>query len=468
LLGFGWGLALTSALRPLAGLCALALLLPFSVVFEGLLQARPPAGDLVDLLALAFAGGASCCLPGQLRRGGRLVAPVALLAVAILTSTTIELRAMDVIAPRDPLLPHVWQFVAHDYWTELRQFPVIRHTYRWLAWLAIAVYAERLVSTARGRTAPRVLDGWLVVGLVGAAVVCWRLLVIVFGNPDGVWAALVGLWRYTRLGVLQPDVNAAGSHQLLFLVPALVAFVHERRWVYGVGVAAFLLAFGLARSRAAILAGVAVLCVAALVRFWRNREGPRRSLAVSGVIGAGLLVLAGAYYTTSETHAALGDAARVRIDLTRAGLEAVRRSPAFGVGLSDYIRSTRRFVTPDMALLRAAAPAGENAHNNFLQITVELGLPAFAIFLWMIWRAVGTSLITEGSTATGLALGILAFLVSALFGHPLLVPLVGAVFFMAVGVSAGLSGPCQMTRPIEERVVWLGIGVYLGSLIWRW
>jgi hypothetical protein len=73
-----------------------------------------------------------------------------------------------------------------------------------------------------------------------------------------------------------------------------------------------------------------------------------------------------------------------------------------------------------------------------------------------------------GPIERGMALGIVAFLISALFGHPLLVPLVGAAFFVALGLTAGTVGPSDRPVPWAEAVTWLMAGVYLGSLLWRW
>jgi hypothetical protein len=61
-----------------------------------------------------------------------------------------------------------------------------------------------------------------------------------------------------------------------------------------------------------------------------------------------------------------------------------------------------------------------------------------------------------------------AFLTSALSGHPLLVPLVGTVFFVALGLTAGAVGPFDRPVPWVEPVCWITAGMYLGSLFWRW
>ncbi|MCC7043996.1 MAG: O-antigen ligase family protein [Acidobacteria bacterium] len=468
--------ATVSVWSPAIGLGAVMLLLPLSVLLEELFRGSAAAGDVVDLVVMAFAAGASIrLLPQRDRETRRLVAPAALLAVAIVTSTIVEVRALQAITPRQSVLPALWHFVTIDYWTELREFQVIRHAIRWLAWLGIAVYAERIVALGYGAVARRLVVVWFGAGVTGALIEVHRMFDLVFQSNVAFWPAMAELWRHTRLSVLQPDVNAAGSHLLLFLVPAVVAgLAYERRWLLGVCLPPLLIAFGLARSRAAIGAGVVVLCAAGLVYLWRRRGGGRlsmasRSMLTGGVLVVGLLAMAGTYYATASSHAAIGDAARVRLELISSGFEAWKRSPVFGVGLSDYIRVTQRFVSPDMTLLRATAPAGENAHNNFLQIAVELGLPACVVVLWLIWCAAGPALAARASPVSrGMALGILAFLISALFGHPLLVPLVGAAFFVALGLTAGTVGPLDRPVPWAEPASWLMAGVYLGSLLWRW
>jgi hypothetical protein len=467
-------LVTVTLLRPMTGLTVLILLLPLSALVERLTRGAPLAGDVVDLLVLAFAAGASFRLVRKAVPGERLLGPAALLAVVVVTSTIVELRILQSITPGEPLLPQLWHYVTRDYWTELRAFPVVRVTYRWLAWLALAVYAERTLAVNGAPTTHVALRFWMGAGVAGALVVLHQMLVMVLARPEPFWTAMADLWRHTRLSVLQPDVNAAGSYWLLFLVPALVLPVLTRRlwWLAVLSAPVLLAALGLARSRAAIAAGVLVLCAAGITHFWRRqrRDRPvaRRLTSITGVAVLGMLVLAGTYYATAATHAGLTDATQIRIDLAKAGIEAVRRHPVFGVGLSDYVRVTRRFITPDMTLLHASAPEGENSHNNLLQIAVELGLPACLVFLWFVWRAVGPALVIGASpVALAMALGIMAFLTSALSGHPLLVPLVGAVFFVAVGLTAGAIGPGDRPVSWAEPVYWIAAGMYLGSLFWR-
>jgi hypothetical protein len=383
---------------------------------------------------------------------------------------------MQHVTPRAPLLPVIWQHVTGDFWTAVREFPLLHHTYRWLGWIAAAVYAERIVRASGGGGASFLVRSWWTAGLVGALLSVYLMVEVFLGRDQPFWIAMVDFWRRMRITALQPDVNAAGSYLLLFLVPALVVGVRQRsRWLIAACVP-LLLAFGLARSRAAIGAGVLVLCAAAVAHLWlhsgerRARVAGRRIL-MAAVVMLGTLVLGGTYYATTYSHANLSDAMRIRVDLAATGLEGLRRNAAFGVGLGDYIPATRRFMTDEMTLLKAFAPMGENAHNNFLQIAVELGAPACLIFLWLVMRATAHGVPLRGvpadARAEGLALGTIAFLLSAAFGHPLLVPLVGATFFLALGIGAGLART-DSGNARADAVCWVVSGVYLGSLLWRW
>jgi len=66
-----------------------------------------------------------------------------------------------------------------------------------------------------------------------------------------------------------------------------------------------------------------------------------------------------------------------------------------------------------------------------------------------------------------MTLGLLAFLASAVFGHPLLVPEVFGVFMLALGLAAGLGA--EPARP-DGIGKWLVPGIaafYAISLVWR-
>jgi O-antigen ligase len=216
----------------------------------------------------------------------------------------------------------------------------------------------------------------------------------------------------------------------------------------------------MARSRAAF--GAAALAIGASMPALRSRIGA--AVAVGLVIVSVPLMV----WFTSRSHVSLRDAAAVRLDMTRVAVATIERFPLFGVGLPDYIRVSRRQITNDMVALRAFAPQGENAHNNFLQLGAELGLPALALLLVMIAPVVWQAVAAAPGPGRALAAGLLAFLITACFGHPLLTPLVGAMFFVTLGLASGLSAEGGTRPPRWAGRLALGACVGYGiSLVFR-
>jgi hypothetical protein len=466
-----------SGVQPLAGLIAVTLLLPFSTTLEQLLGWIPASAEISDALLLAFVAGASLRVPRTVDgQPSRLAWPALAMAAAILTSAAAELRALQAVTPREPILDDVWRHLTTGYWTEPRQWTVVHHAMRWSAWLVTAVYAERLVRAVPARHA-LVFRLWLAAGMTGALLSAVGLAEVILRSEVPPVEAFLSVMQHLRLTVLQPDLNAAGSYFVLFLVPAIVVGIRRRLvWMLVVVAPLIGLAFMLARSRAAIAAVVLVLCAAAIL-FWRQRSRGAvptvgRIWRVAAVAVLGAVAMAAMFFATTQSHIAASDAVQIRVEMTEVALTAARRHPIFGVGLGDYIRATRRFITRDMKLLYGFAPNGENAHNNFLQIIVELGIPAGLVFLWLVLPIAGMGLWTTPNRqrlvpeAQGMALGAAAFLISALFGHPLLISQVGTAFFTALGIAAGLA-PTMRQRGWTSQVAWGVVGFYVATLPWR-
>ena len=79
-------------------------------------------------------------------------------------------------------------------------------------------------------------------------------------------------------------------------------------------------------------------------------------------------------------------AANVRLGLVQTAARMIASRPAFGIGLAEFSRRSGEFSSPE--LLAAFPPAvHENAHNNFLQVTAELGLAGGAAFVWLLAAA---------------------------------------------------------------------------------
>jgi hypothetical protein len=168
-------------------------------------------------------------------------------------------------------------------------------------------------------------------------------------------------------------------------------------------------------ARAAEVA--AVLSVA--VVWWAGAR--RRTLAALGV---GLLLggagLAG--YLVPSLHARFASSwseqgSGERGSLTRAGLNAIGTSPVVGIGLDVF--KPGDYLTAD-----APAQAREHpgkAHNQFVTIAAEAGLPAAFILLVTLvgWLLLGMRSLPEGALLVGAAMvfGLLCVLHDPLF-HP--------------------------------------------------
>jgi len=448
-----------SGAAPVLGAAALIVLLPLATVMAGGALGR----GLTDVLLLTFLSGASLRLTfPDYDLPGRLRGPALVLIVAVVASAVVELQALQTVFPVRPLASELWSSVTSGSWIVSADFVSVREAVRWIAGLVAAVYLERLIWRWPGSTW-WIVRAWLTAGVAGGIVTAWYV------TPRGhSWGELLNIFLHERVSALQPDLNAAGSYFALFVIPAVVVGLRRRSvWVLVGVVPLTLLPFWLAQSRAAIGAVVLTLAAAGVRQLWRQKRG--RLAVVSALGGAG--VLAAALIVTAQTHIGLGGAAGVRVELAEVGLLTSRHYPVFGVGLGDYIRMSRRWVRPEMVQLYNYLPRGENAHNNYLQILVELGLPACLIFLvlvgtvvWSAWRLPPESRSPE---LTGMALGVTAFLISAFFGHPLLLAPVSAAFFLGLGISAGLLPPRAVQARWRHWLVGAGVLFYLLSVWWR-
>ncbi len=287
-----------------------------------------------------------------------------------------------------------------------------------------------------------------------------RVARVSLARGEGLSGALSVL-HTTRVSAVYPDVNAAGSLFALLAVTALLFGVARRRWLLVVAVAPVLLAAMLAtQSRAAIVAVVVMLGVSLVATLAR----PGRRAMVAGAL---LMVLAAAtavVMARGPAQVAPQAALSSRVEMWRVALKIAREDPLFGAGAGRFQTASRDYLSPDLVASFPEAAAGENAHNIFLQVLGELGLTGLTAFAWMIWAVLGRGAWHSGAEYHALAAGLAAFLISALFGHPLLTFEIAAAFFLALGLAAGSAA--EPVRPVR---VWqfAVVAVVLASLPWR-
>ncbi len=116
-------------------------------------------------------------------------------------------------------------------------------------------------------------------------------------------------------------------------------------------------------------------------------------------------------------------------------LNVTLEHPVFGAGLGRFWELSNVYMN--------------NAHNNFLQISAELGIPAVLLFVLVGGLAVRASWrdTERWGPARGLSMGLAVFLLTCMAGHPLLISGAAYPFWMALGFAAiGDRGPALSTR----------------------
>ena len=111
----------------------------------------------------------------------------------------------------------------------------------------------------------------------------------------------------------------------------------------------------------------------------------------------------------------LDPSAKARLEVWRGALWMIREHPVLGVGYSLFPNKIQHYWSGKTPI---------DAHNTYLLIAAEMGIPALFIFLWMIglmfWNAFSlygkTADLFSKSMALGFMGGIVGFVVSNLFG----------------------------------------------------
>jgi O-antigen ligase len=209
---------------------------------------------------------------------------------------------------------------------------------------------------------------------------------------------LTGIQYDARLGITSYAGNPGDLSSSLVL-PSLVAlwmlFSKRGRW-QAAAVALILCVYGLALTQT--LASLAAVATGAIVL--ALLELPRRKvlagLAAAAVV-ATVLVLAVAPLRVRVAGKlkglAEGDLNEVltgRLDGWRAALGMMREHPLAGVGHGAYLPE---YVPAKLALLDRGVkflpgqltPVFSNAHNEYLEVGAELGIPGLLALAWALW-----------------------------------------------------------------------------------
>lgn len=293
----------------------------------------------------------------------------------------------------------------------------------WSVILGLALYYA-LANSLPGVRAARLVGDLLVAGGAGLA------LLTLLGS-DWLNARMMGLPLYRALppllrdpgdgGLFNPRVMGMGLAVLL-PVPLAMALLGRgaRRRLLGLAVALLMAGVAiLCQSLQAVLGMGAALVVLAA---WRSRWLLLALPLALGLAVAALAVVGPetvAMIALSPDHPA-GLGVVLRLDMWSRALAMVRDLPYTGIGLDAFPLVQSGFYT---GFIIGPEP---HAHNLYLQLALDLGLPGLAAFLWLV-LAFGRMAVRAGGRGAepgdrallaGTAAGLAAYLAAGFMDTP--------------------------------------------------
>jgi O-antigen ligase len=253
---------------------------------------------------------------------------------------------------------------------------------------------------------------------------------------------LARLSRTVRWNVEYADFNAAGSYFMMLLCVAagLIGTPERRRRAWTLCGIVLATALWLTGSRAAYAGGVFALAAAAAVQ-WVKPSGRRRFAAAAALAMAVLAIVALIALAAPQrgNQRSSRIAADIRLQMAMAGGRMIAAHPMFGIGLGEFHQRSGDFISFELLTLFPVS-THENAHNNFVQVAAELGVPGAITFTWLVASGLFLTARHAARTRAPLLLflfaGLAAFVVTWLAGHPLLIPEPAYIFWILLGAGA--------------------------------
>jgi O-antigen ligase len=266
------------------------------------------------------------------------------------------------------------------------------------------------------------------------------------------WAGSAVYGAEYRPGYVTGDPNFFAASAVLCLPMAFVwALEGTRPWerMYCLGC----LALGLAGTMvAASRGGFVGLLVGLAVLTWHSRYRAKALMVVAGVLVVALVAspTSPLKRLLDPTHGDV-EAREARIQLWTAGLRMVTAHPLLGVGLGNFKAAASGYggVIGDRELI---------AHNGYLDVAAEMGLPALLALSAMIFFSCRTASKIRRQTlltgpagvhhaAWGIEAGLVAFAVALFFVSGLFLKLFWLMVFLSMCVSSLQPPARQEERP---------------------
>ena len=421
--------------RPAPALLAVAALVPIAT-WTG----RQWNGSVAwpETIAIAYLAGyaARKAIEHGREPADTLVYAIHGMIAVIAASVGVELLVLHTTLGTESFRQFLGHFVSIEYFLGDSGFASGDAAMRLLECLLLAHAGAALAKTSSS-FGPRLVRAVVAGAVMAGALNLWRLWLGAARGDDAV-VTFLKLIATLRFNTHYADVNAAGSYYVMALLPALALTLTNVRWA--VAAATLALSIALTGSRAAVIAGPVALGIV----WFRTRQArmdrapaPHRWLwrATATLL---LLACTGLLYAAIVRNVTpVTRALEYRKEFALTGLRMAASRPLFGVGIGDYRTASGAFSSER---LRAVYP-NENAHNNFLQILAEVGVIGFVVFAVLLVisaRRTDRLLSAEPSAVpAGAAAGLLAFLVTCVAGHPLLIDEPALSFWLLLGTVAG-------------------------------
>jgi O-antigen ligase len=402
-----------------------------------------------------------------------IAAPAILFGAIVVSSIVASLAARSL--PLGPAFNHALAVqLTREYFVNVRGFSELHAGMLLLEGLLLFSLAARVAlerADADGFLR-RVIAGAAAAGGIAAIPNVVRL-VRSAARSDAFWTSLNELVTTQRFNVHYADVNAAGSYFVLVGLLALalaVTRVGARRAAWVLCAVTSGIGLWLTSSRVGILAGLVTTGAVLIVRGLKPGRG--RLLRAAGIAAAGIAVLALVAIALPRrgTQQSSVLAADVRLGMLQTGARMIARQPIFGLGLGQFHERSGEFSSPEL-IAKFPVAVHENAHNNVLQVAAELGIAAGVLFAWIIaaslvWIGRGAARAPDAFLWLVLA-GTGAFALSALGGHPLLIPEAGYVFWTVLGAAAGVTARTPRPRVTSHWLVPAGLAIVVLALPWQ-
>lgn len=360
-----------------------------------------------------------------------------------------------------PLPPALWtaipgrDFLADGY--DLMGMPT--------PWLPLSLSGYDTAATALTLLPPLALlvgmlrlRAWSASGMLAAimlgAVVSIMLGILQVTTGDGSWY----FYRITNVGTAVGAFANTNHFATLLLVslPVLAALA-SARWrsvdnkqgrsltgalALGAG-AVLMLGVLMNGSSALLLLGLPVAAGSALLAWRLPPRQLRRGLAAIGVL---LVIAAAALVTVGKDIPGWGTTASIdtRVEYWSRTLHAAQDEALTGSGFGTFQQVYRRFEDP-RTIDRFYA---NHAHNDYLEIALEGGLPAILLLvLFLVWWARQSREAWMSPTATperkAAAVASAAILLHSSFDYPLRTAAISAVMAVCLALLAGARGARQ-------------------------